>query len=153
MPKQWRQHYLTYTATRSQWQFRLSKISQQTVMYMNTDITYGTLLVVRAVSHYSPLARPYTSSTAALLAFWRTCIVKDMLGHLLFCKKSTEHNLFFRNTRFFSFNYLRDFYCFSGMWVAGLVATRQDYAVTTISQCFKFWTYAVFADGDRIFTT
>jgi hypothetical protein len=41
MPKQWRQHYLTYTATKSQWQFQLSKISQQTVMYMKTDITYG----------------------------------------------------------------------------------------------------------------
>jgi hypothetical protein len=42
MPKQRRQHYLTYTATRSQWQFQLSKISQQTVMCMKTDITYGT---------------------------------------------------------------------------------------------------------------
>jgi hypothetical protein len=46
MPKQWRQHYLIYTATRSQWQFQLSKISQQTVMYMKTEITYGTPLVV-----------------------------------------------------------------------------------------------------------
>jgi hypothetical protein len=42
MPKQWRLHYLTYTATRLQWQLQLSKISQQTVMYMKTDITYGT---------------------------------------------------------------------------------------------------------------
>jgi hypothetical protein len=42
MPKQRWQHYLTYTATRSHWQFQLSKISQQTVRYMKTDITYGT---------------------------------------------------------------------------------------------------------------
>jgi hypothetical protein len=41
MPKQ-RQHYPTYTVTRSQWLFQLSKISQQTVMYMKTEITYGT---------------------------------------------------------------------------------------------------------------
>jgi hypothetical protein len=42
MPEQRWQHYLTYTATRSEWQFQLSKISQLTVMYMKTDITYGT---------------------------------------------------------------------------------------------------------------
>jgi hypothetical protein len=41
MPKQ-QQHYLTHTATRSQQQLQLSKISQQTMMYMKTDITYGT---------------------------------------------------------------------------------------------------------------
>jgi hypothetical protein len=35
-------HYFTYTAIRLQWQFQLSKISQQMVMYMKTDITYGT---------------------------------------------------------------------------------------------------------------
>jgi hypothetical protein len=48
MPEQRRQHYLTYTATRSQWQFQLSKISQQTVMYMKTDITYRTPSVLRS---------------------------------------------------------------------------------------------------------
>jgi hypothetical protein len=42
MPKQRQQHYLIYTATRSQWQSQLSKLSQQTLMYMKTDITYGT---------------------------------------------------------------------------------------------------------------
>jgi hypothetical protein len=40
--QQQQQHYLTYIAIRSQWEFQLSKISQQTVMYMKTDITYGT---------------------------------------------------------------------------------------------------------------
>jgi hypothetical protein len=54
-------------------------------------------------------------------------------------------------TRIFStFSYLRDFYCLSGICVAGLFARWQDYAVTPVSQFFKFWTYAVFPGSDPI---
>jgi hypothetical protein len=72
------------------------------------------------------------------------------LGQMLFFRKSSGHKLFFRNTHFFTFNYLRDVYCFSSIWVAGLFARWQDYAVTLVSQFFKFWTYAVFPGSDPI---
>jgi hypothetical protein len=46
MPKQRRQHYLTYTATRSQWQFQLSKISQENGdVYENRHYLWDTLSI------------------------------------------------------------------------------------------------------------
>jgi hypothetical protein len=68
-----------------------------------------------------------------MLAFGRTSV--DFRGKLLgiccFPRKVMNISYSF-GTQFFSFRYLREFYCYSG--IAGFVARWQDYAVTTISQ-------------------
>jgi hypothetical protein len=79
---------------------------------------------------------PYISSTAAMLSFGRTSFVFHEKRLVIYCfpGKVMDISYPFGTNVFSTFNYLRGFYCFTGIWVAEFAARGQGYAVTPISQ-------------------
>jgi hypothetical protein len=81
MPKQRRQQYLTYTATRSHWQFQLSQISQQTVMYENRHYLWDTLSISGEIGRVGGIGRKCrTDSQRTISRNWNSVTVKRYGG-------------------------------------------------------------------------